>query len=341
MPQFVRGVALYSLKVKSCLAGLTPPRQRPRLTPCFARSYAVLSSAHRAHKITVSPPRAGQEREHMEEHPSKAPGTALRGSVWALTTACFVLGPGCARTPSTYPSEQETQMPIVSSDFASTTLPSPIPASARVPLDDERDRLRHPLELMKFLKLQEGMVVVEIGSGDGYTAMHVASALNGKGRVLAQNPPEWRGFLQPYLTARLRNGPLKGVEWVEEPFDAPVTAEPGSVDRVLNILTYHDLPYMDVDRAKMNRAIFTMLKPGGAYIVVDHSARKQDADKVASTLHRIAEGLVVAEVEHAGLRLDETADFLRYPDDNLMSLAWAKPQPKTDRFVLRFVKPMQ
>jgi len=37
--------------------------------------------------------------------------------------------------------------------------------------------------------------------------------------------------------------------------------------------------------------------------------------------------------------VDETASFLRYGDDDRTSLAWTKPQPRTDRFAIAFRKP--
>jgi predicted methyltransferase len=217
--------------------------------------------------------------------------------------------------------------------------PSPIPPRARVPLDDERDRLRRPHELIAFLGLEPNQVVVELGAGDGYTAMHILSALDGTGRMIGQNPPEWHQFLQPYLAARLRHGPIEGLEWVERPFDNPIPLGAEEVDLVLSVLTYHDVLYMNVDRAQMNRAIFHALRPGGVYVVVDHSARRADGVAVGLSLHRVAEELVIGEVEDAGFRLHSTADHLRDPSDDRRTLAWLQPQPRTDRFMLRFVKP--
>jgi predicted methyltransferase len=89
----------------------------------------------------------------------------------------------------------------------------------------------------------------------------------------------------------------------------------------------------------LNRAILRALKPHAAYVVVDHSARREDRDRVSATLHRIAEDLVLEEVRNAGFLLAATADFLRYPADDRRTLAWTHPQPTTDRFALRFVKP--
>ena len=45
----------------------------------------------------------------------------------------------------------------------------------------------------------------------------------------------------------------------------------------LNMITflffYHDTTYLDVDRAAMNRKMFSALKPGGILVIADHSAK--------------------------------------------------------------------
>ena len=49
-----------------------------------------------------------------------------------------------------------------------------------------------------------------------------------------------------------------------------------------------------------NKAVFESLKPGGTYIVIDHSAAKGAALRDTSTLHRIDEESVKTEVKAAG-----------------------------------------
>jgi len=115
------------------------------------------------------------------------------------------------------------------------------------------------------------------------------------------------------------------------------------LDAVLIVLLYHDTVWMKVDRARMNRAVFDALAPGGVYGVVDHSARPGSGVSAAESLHRIEEATVRSEVESAGFQLAAEGDFLRNPDD---ARDWS-PSPRTagerrgtsDRFVLSFVKP--
>jgi predicted methyltransferase len=94
--------------------------------------------------------------------------------------------------------------------------------------------------------------------------------------------------------------------------------------------------HMGVDRTRLNGAVFAALKPGGAYVIADHSGRPGTGISESGTLHRIEEAYLRREVEMAGFRLAGVGDFLRNPADPRDQES--PPHPK-DEFVLRFVKP--
>jgi predicted methyltransferase len=100
---------------------------------------------------------------------------------------------------------------------------------------------------------------------------------------------------------------------------------------------------MGVDRDKMNKAVFDALKPGGQYVVVDHSAAPGHGVADVKTFHRIGEVSVTEEVERAGFRRAAAADFLRNPADerdwNDSPREAGERRGTSDRFVLKFVKP--
>ena len=89
--------------------------------------------------------------------------------------------------------------------------------------------------------------------------------------------------------------------------------------------------------------MFEALRPGGRYIVVDHSARAGAGLADVQTFHRIDEELVRAEIERAGFRLRRIGDFLRNPADtrdwNDAPNAAGDRRGTSDRFVLEFEKP--
>jgi predicted methyltransferase len=94
----------------------------------------------------------------------------------------------------------------------------------------------------------------------------------------------------------------------------------------------------------MNRAIYEALAPGGAFVVIDSSARPgADVEESTYELHRIDEQLVRREVQAAGFRLESEGDFLRNPSDardwNAAPNEAGARRGTSDRFALRFVKP--
>ncbi|HTP46197.1 MAG TPA: hypothetical protein VMQ50_04670 [Casimicrobiaceae bacterium] len=110
------------------------------------------------------------------------------------------------------------------------------------------------------------------------------------------------------------------------------------LDLVTLVLNYHDITYLPVDRAKMNQRIFAALKPGGHYVVIDHSAKAGSDISVGKSLHRIDEAVVLTEVRQAGFVLEEESNFLRDPADPL-DVSSGDAKIPTDKFALRFVKP--
>jgi predicted methyltransferase len=136
---------------------------------------------------------------------------------------------------------------------------------------------------------------------------------------------------------------MKNTVMVEQPTETPFPADAKNLDAVICILNYHDYVWQKVDRAKMNKAVFAVLKPGGTYDIVDHSAAKGSGIKDVETLHRIDEDVVKKEILAAGFKLDAESDVLRNPDDprdwNDSPRAAAEKRGTSDRFVLRFIKP--
>jgi len=130
---------------------------------------------------------------------------------------------------------------------------------------------------------------------------------------------------------------------VDREFHAPFPPEAKGLDLVVMNANYHDTVWLDVDRAAMNRAVLAALKPGGAYVVIDSSARPGTGTNDAKTLHRIDEEVVKREVLEAGFKLAAEGNFLRNPADprdwNVSPPAAGEKRGTGDRFALRFVKP--
>jgi predicted methyltransferase len=236
--------------------------------------------------------------------------------------------------------------------------------------DRTNDIRRKPAQMLAFIGVWPGMVVLDLSAGGGYTTELLARAVGPSGRVYGQSAPRDPASAPPTpaapegaafptapapaatpapagppntplrLAARARN-PMAGnivavVQRFEDPAPAAVAAS--GLDLVTLMFNYHDLGHMGVDRARMNRAVFAALKPGGIYVIADHSGRPGTGISESGTLHRIEEAFVRREVEAAGFALVAEGDFMRNPSDPRDRNTPDPPQPK-DEFVLKFVKP--
>jgi predicted methyltransferase len=136
----------------------------------------------------------------------------------------------------------------------------------------------------------------------------------------------------------MQSGGIKAapITAVVQPFEDPVPPELATdrLDLVTLMFNYHD--FANVDRAAMNRAIFNALKPGGIYVIADHSGRPGTGMSEYNTLHRIEESFLRKEVEAAGFQFAGEAPFLRHPNDPRDQEN--PPFPK-DEFVLKYRKP--
>jgi predicted methyltransferase len=202
------------------------------------------------------------------------------------------------------------------------------------------DQRRRPAQLLEFYDVRPGMRVLDMGTGSGYNAELLVRAVGPTGYVYAQNTQGvLDNFVKGRFEARRKEHPImRRVIHLVRDFESPVPSDISRLDLVTFNFMYHDAVWLGVDRARMNRAVFEALKPGGFYVVADHSARAGVLGSVAKSLHRIDEAMVRQEIEAAGFKLVAEADFLRNPEDWRDTLIFKSEVP-TDRFILKFVKP--
>jgi predicted methyltransferase len=240
---------------------------------------------------------------------------------WLVAAWLAVLLAGCA-TPAPAP---DFQALVASPD--------------RSEADRATDGRRKPAQLLAFYDVRPGMTVADLGAGAGYNTELLARAVGASGKVYAQNSREvLENLIKGRFDERLRNPAMKNVVHVVREFDDPLPLEARNLDLVTFNFNYHDTAYLGVDRARMNRAVFDALRPGGVYIVADHSGRPGTGVSEAQSLHRIEEVVVRREVEAAGFRLAAEGGFLRNPQDPRDASVF-KPKQPNDEFVLKFVKP--
>ena len=205
-------------------------------------------------------------------------------------------------------------------------------ASDRSEADRQNDKRRDALALLTFIEPQTGWTVLDMGAGAGYSTELMARAIGAGGKVFGQGDTPSEKF-----EARLQTPAMRNVATQVRPYDDPAAGLP-PLDLITFLFAYHDTTFMEVDRAKMNKALFAALKPGGILVVADHAARPEDGATVGKLYHRIAEATVRAEVEAAGFKFVADAGFLRNPDDPRTAIVFRSPI-RVDEFVLKFRKP--
>jgi predicted methyltransferase len=188
------------------------------------------------------------------------------------------------------------------------------------------------------------MKVAELFAGGGYTTELLARAVGPTGVVYGQNTRfVLQRFAEKPWSERLSRPSNKNVVRVDRELDDPLPPEARDLDVVVSNIIYHDTVWQNVDRAKMNGAVFAALRSGGRYVVCDSSAKEGSGPETAKTLHRIDESFVRREVGAAGFKLAQEGDFLRNPADardwNSSPMAAGDKRGTSDRFCLAFAKP--
>jgi predicted methyltransferase len=206
--------------------------------------------------------------------------------------------------------------------------------------DRQADPRRQPARMLAFAGARPGMKVLDMEANGGYSTELLARAVAPDGVVYAQDSAlVIERFVKDKFDIRAQKPAMKNVVHVIRNFDDPIPPEVGGFDLITFFFAYHDVAYMEVDRAEMNKKMFAALKPGGFLVIADHSARPGDGTTVTKTLHRIEESTLRQEIEAAGFKLAGEADFLRNPADP-RDAAVFRPQIPVDEFVLKYQKPL-
>lgn len=209
--------------------------------------------------------------------------------------------------------------------------------------DVDRDALRHPAELLSFAGVKPGQRLADFMPGSGYFTRIFSGLVGPKGHVYAIVPTE---VIAVHPTAADKPKAIAA-----SPAYANVTVltvalaethAPEPLDLVWTSDNYHDVygSYSGPEgAARLDRAVFKALKPGGIFIVVDHAAPGADG-AVTKTLHRINPQTVMEQVEAAGFKFEGESRILSNPaDPHSIPVFDPKIRGRTDQFVFKFQKP--
>ncbi|MCW8879491.1 MAG: hypothetical protein OQK04_16835 [Kangiellaceae bacterium] len=223
-----------------------------------------------------------------------------------------------------------------------------VASKERAETDRVRDEHRKPAEILSLMGLKPGMKVADLTSGGGYYTDIISRVVGKNGQVIAHNPPFVVNRFAGFFTDEEKGWPakFKTEQWksnVVKNLDELDTINLGvGVDAAIMVLFYHDTVWQGVNREMMNRRIFNALKPGGVYMIIDHSAKAGTGTNDVNSLHRIDKQVVIDEITNVGFKLDVDSRLLSHPEDKRDYIFTRDVQTKrdrTDRMVLKFVKP--
>ncbi len=173
--------------------------------------------------------------------------------------------------------------PDVSAELAAAVADSSRPDS-----DTTRDADRKPEQTLAFSGIKAGDRVADYVADSGYFTRLFASVVGSKGHVYAVEPTAFFKF-EHFVKAVAE---LQGYA-VTHPNVTVTTAEalegvkfPEKLDLFWISRNYHDLhdEFMGpVDSAAFNKAVYSALRPGGTYVILDHSAALGAPENVTET----------------------------------------------------------
>ena len=250
---------------------------------------------------------------------------------------------------------------LCSAAQADDALKAAIAGSHRSAANSARDSARHPYETLKFFGIAPTMTVVELTPEGGWYTEILAPYLRERGTLIgageAVKPENKYGTM--FMKKLNSNAAVfdKVRIGVFEPPQTYAIAPANSADMVLTFRNVHNWVELgDAQLQVMLKSIYTVLKPGGVFGVVDHrlpASMMQDAKASSGYVH---EAYVIKLVERAGFKLAAKSEVNANPKDNANHKrgVWSLPPTladkegdraayqaigESDRMTLKFVKP--
>jgi predicted methyltransferase len=209
--------------------------------------------------------------------------------------------------------------------------------------DKDADARRHLAEVIAFSGVKAGDKVVDLIPGSGYFTKVFSKIVGPTGHVYMIWPNEYAKEAQPdpIKNQGLARTGYPNTSVILQPGAEFSTPEP--VDLVFTVQNYHDYPdkFMGkIDPMIFNREVFKALKPGGIFLVVDHTAEAGSGMRDTDTLHRIDPAIVKQQVTAAGFVFVGESSALKNPGDDLKKVVFDKSiRGHTDQFIYKFRKP--
>ncbi len=203
-------------------------------------------------------------------------------------------------------------LPLTAAVAKDAALAKAVASEHRTPAFVERDKYRHPQEVLEFAGIKPTQTVVEISPGGGYWTEILAPYLKDKGTyytaLSARGMENWNKKL---ADNKAHWGDVKVTEFTKDKYDV---APAGSADLVITSRNVHNwMGAGFVDEAFA--AFYKALKPGGILSVEEHRARDDQPQDPKSVNGYVREDYTIALAEKAGFKLLGKSEVLANPKD--------------------------
>ena len=219
--------------------------------------------------------------------------------------------------------------------------------SNRADANTERDGDRKPDQVLEFIGLEDGDVVLDWGAGGGYWAELFAGNVGATGKVYAhQNAGErYESQKAAYME---QFAPFGNIELLPLERGAAIPLGDNSVDAVMVSYLYHHMHYTEASGESFpdgSSALFTeyqrILKPGGVLIIIEHQAAEGSSRAQSAAWHRVPAAAAKADAASVGLEFaGDAPEVFNNPDDDEMNM-WGETglRGKTTSILHKYRKP--
>jgi ubiquinone/menaquinone biosynthesis C-methylase UbiE len=164
----------------------------------------------------------------------------------------------------------------------------------------ERDAEEDPQRMLEQLQVKPGMVVCDMGCGNGFYSLPLAALVGESGKVLAVD-------IQPEMLQLLsRRAATEGIDHIDMLLGTPLDPKlpVGVVDLVLMVDVYHEFSHPQA----MLSAIRKSLKPDGRIALVEF--REEDPSVPIKPEHKMSKRQIIKEYTANGFKVQSQYDGL-------------------------------
>ena len=226
----------------------------------------------------------------MRRH--RNPGSACIALLVTVATAAFL--------PAQESSPEDSIPPARGRYLGRTIAPTMGYAGADWLIRDTREQEERPSEVIKQLDLKAGMVVCDMGCGNGFYSLTMAKLVGPEGKVLAVD-------IQPEMLHLLElRANEEGIENIEPVLSTIVDPKlpKESVDLLLMVDVYHEFSHPQLMLEKIRES----LKPDGMIALLEY--REEDRSVPIKPLHKMSKRQIMKEYKANGFQLAKQYDGL-------------------------------